>query len=247
MSATVKAHLLEVCVDDTQGLSAAVDGGAERIELCAALALGGLTPSPGLIAAAARLSIPVFVMIRPRPGGFVYSTDELSAAEADIAAVRSAGLAGIVFGVTHSDGGLNRKAIERLRDAAGGMPMVLHRAFDLAPDLSEALELAIELGFCRILTSGGAPSAIEGVDNIAALVRQAAGRITIMAGGGVTAENARALLKAGADDLHGSCSEVRADQPMAGRLRIAEERAQTSQAKVRALREIMQLEREAAI
>lgn len=246
MVRTAKTHLLEVCVDDTQGLSSAVAGGAERIELCAALALGGLTPSPGLIAAATRLSIPVFAMIRPRPGGFVYSADELSAAEVDIAAIRSAGLAGIVFGVTHPDGRLDRKAIERLRHAAGDMPMVLHRAFDLAPDLSEALEVAIELGFCRILTSGGAPRAVEGADSIAALVRQAAGRIAIMAGGGVTAQNAPVLLKAGADDLHGSCSEVLADQPMTGRLRIAEERAHTSRAKTRALRDVIKLEGEGA-
>lgn len=235
-----KTPVLEVCVDDPQGLSAAVSGGADRIELCSALALGGLTPSPGLIAAAAGLAVPVFAMIRPRPGGFVYTPDELAAAKADVAAVRNAGLAGIVLGVTHPDGRLDREAIGGLRDAAGDLPMVLHRAFDLSPDLDEGLETAIELGFCRILTSGGAPSAIEGAGNIARLAGQARGRITIMAGGGVDAGNAAELLRAGADDLHGSCSEIRADQDMGGRLRIASERAQTSVARIRALRAAME-------
>lgn len=240
MPKALYSPLLEVCVDDPQGLSAAVSGGADRIELCSALALGGLTPSPGLIAAAAELAVPVFAMIRPRPGGFVYSHEELAVAKADIAAVRNAGLAGIVLGVTHPDGRLDRDAIAGLRDAAGDLPMVLHRAFDLSPDLLEGLETAIELGFCRILTSGGAPSAIEGAENIARLAGQARGRITILAGGGVDAGNAARLLRAGADELHGSCSEICADQDMGGRLRIASERAQTSVAKIRALRAAME-------
>lgn len=235
-----KAPLLEVCVDSPQGLSAAVSGGADRIELCSALALGGLTPSPGLIAAAAELAVPVFAMIRPRPGGFTYIPEELAVAKADIAAVRNAGLAGIVLGATHPDGRLDRNAIACLRDAAGDLPMVLHRAFDLSPDLDEGLETAIDLGFCRILTSGGAPSATCGAGNIARMVQQARGRITIMAGGGVDADNAAVILRAGADDLHGSCSEIQADQDMGGRLRIASERPQTSVAKIRALRAAME-------
>lgn len=231
--------LLEVCVDDTQGLASAIRGGADRIELCSALALGGLTPSPGLIAAAARAEIPVFAMIRPRAGGFVYTEDEVEAALVDIGAVGQANLAGIVCGATLPDGQLDRDIIGKFRDAAGGLPMVLHRAFDLSPRLSEGLETAIELGFCRILTSGGALTAIEGREALAALVTQADGRIEIMAGGGVTALNAGDLLMTGVHALHGSCSEMRRDQAMHGRLRIAEERAQTSQSKVQELRALV--------
>lgn len=239
MSRTNKPYILEVCVDDPAGLTAAIAGGADRIELCAALALGGLTPAPGLIAQAAASSVPVFAMIRPRPGGFAYSPEELKAAEVDVRATRNAGLTGIVFGATHPDGRLNCDAIKRIRDAAGDLPMVLHRAFDLSPDLAEGLETAIELGFCRVLTSGGCPSALEGAANIAALVRQSSGRIAILPGGGVSHENAAALLDTGVTELHGSCSEMRADQEMSGKLRIATERAQTSAEKVAALRSVM--------
>lgn len=231
--------LLEICVDDTSGLKAAIRGGADRIELCAALILGGLTPGPGLIAAAERAGIPVFAMIRPRAGGFVYSDDEVESALDDIAAIRRANLAGIVFGATHPDGQLDRDVIGRIRDAAGDLPIVLHRAFDLSPQLSQGLETAIDLGFCRILTSGGAPTANQGRDALAALVAQADGRIEIMAGGGVSAENAADLLGAGVHALHGSCSEMCRDQVMGGRLRIAEERAQTSEARVRDLHAAM--------
>lgn len=234
-------HVLEVCVDDPQGLAAAIAGGADRIELCAALALGGLTPSPGLIAAAAAAPIPVFAMIRPRPGGFVYTRDEMAAARADIAAVRAAGLAGIVFGATDSAGRPDPAALAHVRDWAAGLPMVMHRAIDTAPDLDEALETAIEYGFCRVLTSGGAATAAAGAEAISRMARQAAGRITIMAGGGVDADVAGLLLRAGADDLHGSCSEVGPDGGATGRLRIAPDRAQTRTEKVRALRAAMDL------
>ncbi|MFV0410635.1 MAG: copper homeostasis protein CutC [Paracoccus sp. (in: a-proteobacteria)] len=233
------SHLLEVCVDDPQGLAVAIAGGAQRIELCSALALGGLTPSLGLIVAAARAPVPVFAMIRPRPGGFVYDRDELAAAEVDISAVRTAGLAGIVFGATDASGRPDREALKRIRDCAHGLPMVMHRAIDVAPDLDEALDTAIEFGFCRVLTSGGAPGAAEGAEGISRLARRAAGRITIMAGGGVDADNAALLLRAGAQDLHGSCSEITDAGGATGGLRIASSRAQTSAAKVCALRTAM--------
>lgn len=231
--------ILEICIDDPAGLTTAIEGGAERIELCAALALGGLTPAPGLMALAAESGVPVFAMIRPRAGGFVYTAAELAAAEADVAAVRAAGLAGIVFGATRADGRLDRDAVARIRDAARGLPMVLHRAIDVTPDLGEALEDAIDLGFVRVLTSGGAPTAPEGAEAIAALARQAAGRITIMAGGGVDAANAGALLAAGADDLHGSASAPITDPAPLGGLRIAAQRAATDAGRVRALKAAM--------
>ena len=234
-----KSPVLEVCVDDPAGLQAAIEGGADRIELCAALALGGLTPAPGLMAAAADCGLPVFAMIRPRPGGFLYDAGELAAALQDVAAVRRFGLAGIVFGATGADGRLDVAAIERVARAAGDLPMVLHRAIDVTPDQDEALQTAIDCGYCRVLTSGGAATAVDGAANITRMVQQAAGRIEIMAGGGVEAENAAHLLTAGAQDLHGSCSLIMADPAPVGRLRIAGERAQTSADRVRALRQAM--------
>lgn len=246
MRSTESPPVFEVCVDDPAGLAAAIEGGAQRIELCAALALGGLTPSPGLMAAAANVAVPVFAMIRPRAGGFVYTDAEIDAAVADVAAVRAAGLAGIVFGATDRQGRLDLTAIARIRAAAGGLPMVLHRAIDVTPDQAQALEDAIAAGFVRVLTSGGAATAAEGAAAIGALARQAAGRITIMAGGGVDAGNAAMLLAAGADDLHGSCSEVGPDGGAVGRLRIAAERAQTSIDRVRALARAMNHRADAA-
>lgn len=232
--------LLEVCVDDPAGLAQAIAGGADRIELCAALAVSGLTPSPGLIAQAARAPVPVCAMIRPRPGGFLYTTEELQTALADIAAVRAAGLAGIVTGATLADGRMDIDTLSRLRDAAGGLDLVIHRAFDTAPDLEEALEQIIALGACRVLTAGGTHAAAEGAATIGRLARQAAGRITILAGGGVLPENAALLLRAGADELHSSCSSIVSDSAPTTRINIAATRPQTLAENVRALRQAMQ-------
>lgn len=232
--------LLEICVDDPAGLAAAIAGGADRIELCAALAVSGLTPAPGLIALAAHAPVPICAMIRPRPGGFRYSADELEAALADIKAVKAAGLAGIVTGATLPDGRLDLEVMARLRDAAAGLELVIHRAFDLAPDLDEALEQAIELGACRILTAGGTRAAPEGIDALARLSAQARDRITIMAGGGVLPENTARLLAAGVHDLHASCTSMVEDPYPATRINIAASRPQTLAENVRALREAME-------
>lgn len=231
---------LEVVVDDPAGLAAAIAGGADRIELCAALAVSGLTPSPGLIAQAARAPIPVCAMIRPRPGGFVYTPEELEAALLDIAAMRAAGLAGIVTGATLPDGRMDIDTLSRLRDAAGGMELVIHRAFDMAPDLDEALEQIIALGACRVLTAGGTRAAVEGAQTITRLAAQARGRIGILAGGGVLPENAALLLRAGADELHSSCTSIVTDPAPATRINIAASRPQTLAENVRALRRAMQ-------
>ncbi|MDD2869193.1 copper homeostasis protein CutC [Neomegalonema sp.] len=203
---------LEVCVDSAEGFATARQAGIDRIELCSALGLGGLTPSPGFLkAAASSFSFPdrprIFVMIRPRPGDFVYGAADLAVAEADLAAARAAGAEGAVFGASRPDGGLDLAALERLKRAAGPLELTLHRAFDLTPDPMAALEQAVDLGFARILTSGGAATAPQGAALLARLIRAARGRIQIMPGGGVTPENARALLlKTGARALHGSFS-----------------------------------------
>ena len=200
------AVIVEICVDTSASLAAAVAGGADRIELCAALALGGLTPSAGFMAEAARLPVRAMAMIRPRAGDFVFSKAEMQQMETDIATARAAGLAGVVLGATLPDGRLDRDTLAQLLLAAEGMDCTLHRAFDLAPDMGLALEEAIHLGFCRILTSGGARSAVEGAAAIATLITQAAGRISIMPGAGVSPANAAALAALGATEMHGSCA-----------------------------------------
>ncbi|MGI4745549.1 MAG: copper homeostasis protein CutC, partial [Janthinobacterium lividum] len=173
---------LEVCVDTIGGLEQAVAAGAARIELCGPLAVGGTTPSVGLIEAARDCAVPVYAMIRPRDGNFVFSPADEAGMLAEIRFVRAAGLAGVVLGASRPDGTLDEAMLARLSAAAGGLGRTLHRAFDLAPDPLAALETAIGLGFERVLTSGGSPRAVDGMAVLARLVRAAAGRIEIMAG-----------------------------------------------------------------
>lgn len=197
---------LEVCVDTSAGLAEAITGGADRIELCAALALGGLTPSAGFMAEAAACGLPVMAMIRPRAGNFVFSDRELTQMEVDIATARAAGLAGVVLGASLPDGRLDLDMLRRLKSAAGPLDCTLHRAFDLVPDQAEALEQAVMLGFSRILTSGGEPTAEAGAERIADLLAQARGRISIMPGSGISSANAARFVAMGAVELHASCA-----------------------------------------
>jgi copper homeostasis protein len=206
---------LEVCVDSAEGLAEAVAGGADRIELCAALALGGLTPSAGLMALAAQCRVPVVAMIRPRAGDFVWTDAEVAMMEAEIATVRAAGLAGVVLGASLPDGRLDVRVLRRLVVASTGLDLVLHRCIDLVPDMDAALEEAVALGFHRILTSGGEATAEAGAAQIAALVVRAAGRIAIMPGSGVTPDNAGMLKGLGIAEIHASCS---VSTPLAGRV-----------------------------
>ncbi|MGA0601982.1 copper homeostasis protein CutC [Caulobacter sp. KR2-114] len=212
--------LLEVCVDSPEGLLAAVAGGADRIELCSALAASGLTPSPGLMRLAAQVPIPVYAMIRPRAGDFRYSAAEVDAMLADIDAARVAGLAGVVFGASDAAGALDEPLLARLCAHAAGLGLTLHRAFDVVPDFAAALETAVELGFERILTSGGALTALEGADRIAGFVAQAAGRIGVLAGCGVSARNAAQIVRrTGVREIHGSCSRAVGEGGLAPRER----------------------------
>jgi copper homeostasis protein len=230
--------LLEVCVADAESLDAAIAGGADRIELCAALEVGGLTPSPGLMRHAARAPIPVYAMIRPRSGDFVFDAREAESMLADIAAVRAAGLAGVVLGASLPDGRLDAGVLGRLATASEGLGRTLHRAFDLVPDLGEAVEAAVGLGFERILTSGRAATAAEGVADLARTHKLAAGRIVIMPGAGVRPQAvpdlARALPLA---EVHASGAVAHPQQERAVRFGFtaAERRVTTSDA-VRALR-----------
>ncbi|MDP9756655.1 UNVERIFIED_ORG: copper homeostasis protein CutC [Rhizobium sp. SORGH_AS260] len=145
--------ILEICVDDVAGLEAAVRGGADRIELCAALSGGGVTPSVGFMHRAAAYGLPVSVMIRPRAGDFVFTRDEADVMKRDIDAARAAGLSGVVLGASREDGSLDLPLLEELRRHANGLDVTLHRAFDVVPAMDEALEAAVALGFSRILTS----------------------------------------------------------------------------------------------
>jgi copper homeostasis protein len=198
--------LLEVCVDTPDGLIAAIAGGADRIELCSALSIGGLTPSPGLMKIAGKVPIPVYAMIRPREGDFVFTPGEIDQMRREIDEARSAGLAGVVLGASEPRGRLDAELLFRLVNHARGLGNTLHRAFDLVPDLDEALETAVALGFERILTSGREPKAIDALPQLARLVRTAGERISIMPGSGVRSENAtRILRETGAHEIHASC------------------------------------------
>ena len=200
--------LLEVVVDTAAGLRAAVDNGADRIELCAALSEGGLTSSLGLMKLAAELGVPTRAMLRPRAGDFTYTADELHIMHHDIVAAAACGLEGVVLGANQTSGALDEAAMRGMvmHAKAHGLAVTLHRGFDLAPDPLEALEIAVSLGIDTILTSGGAKAADEGVEGLATLVKQAAGRIEILAGKGVTAENVAAILNSGVTSVHASCS-----------------------------------------
>lgn len=200
------ANRVEICVDTPDGLQTALTAGADRIELCSALALGGLSPSAGLMQAASAAAVPVLAMVRPRAGDFVWSPAEGRTMRDDIRATRNAGLAGVVLGASRPDGTLDTGLLATLLAEASGLSTTLHRCFDLTPDPFAALEQAVALGFQRILTSGQASTAPEGFDLIARLHAQAAGRIIILPGGGITAANAPGFFAAGLREVHASCS-----------------------------------------
>jgi copper homeostasis protein len=198
--------LIEVCVDRLEGLLEAQEGGADRIELCSRLDLDGLSPGPDLLALALeRARVPVVVMVRPAPGPFQIGPEDLEAMLGELRALRGSGAAGAVLGAITGDGRVDRPALERLMDAADGLPVVFHRAFDRCADLQLALEDLIDLGVRRVLTSGGAPSAWEGRAALRELVERAAGRIEILAGGGVRDGLLADLLAAtGVEQVHAS-------------------------------------------
>ena len=198
--------LLEICVDTPAGLEAAIRGGADRIELCSALDLGGLTPTPGLLLLAREAPVPVYAMIRPRAGTFVFDAAEERAMAAEIAAVAAAGLAGVVLGANReNDGALDEALLARLLAGAGSLGRTLHRAFDLVPDPRAGLETAVRLGFERVLTSGGERRAADALPLLADLVRAGEERVAVMPGSGVRPENAaRILRETGAREIHSS-------------------------------------------
>jgi copper homeostasis protein len=174
--------------------------------LCAALAIGGLTPSLGLMELAGGCGVPCYPMIRPRSGDFVFSRDEVAVMCADIRAVRATGLTGLVLGASRPDGRLDEAVLGRLIEEAVGLDLTLHRAVDLAPDVEEAVETAIRLGFRRILSSGGARVAVEGVDRLQRMIGVAGGRLSVMPGSGVTVDSWPQLAGLGVSEVHASCA-----------------------------------------
>lgn len=187
---TTNQPLLEGCVDSYASAMAAFRGGADRLELCANLSIGGTTPSAGLFCLVRRdCSIPIHVLIRPRFGDFLYTEEELEEMRDEIAFFRDLGADGVVTGVLTPQGELDLDRMRPLMGAAKKMHVTLHRAFDMTRDPCETLEAAIKLGCRTILTSGQASSAPAGKGVLQTLFQQAAGRINVMAGAGVKKEN----------------------------------------------------------
>lgn len=203
---------LEVAVQDAAGVRVAREIGAARVELAQALPLGGLTASPATLAQAVETAgddgPEVHALIRPRAGGFHFSAEELAASEHDVRFAVAHGASGVVIGALAADGTVDVEALARLRDAAGGAPVTLHRAIDVTPDPLAALISAVELGFARVLTSGGVSSAIDGLDTLRALVTTADGRIEVMAGSGVNAHTVAEIAATGVDAVHFSAKRT---------------------------------------
>jgi len=199
-----KKILLEISVESVEAAAAAERGGADRVELCAGLSVGGLTPDLVLLRALRQqMQIPVFVMIRPRGGDFVYSPAEFAQMKKSIAAARDAGASGLVLGVLKANRTLDIERTRELIELARSLPVTFHRAFDECPHLLQALEDVGRAGASRILTSGGAASAPKGASNIAMLVAAAGERVTIVPGAGINAENILQLAAAtGAREFH---------------------------------------------
>ena len=202
--------LLEIAVQDVSGAVASASLGADRLELCTALAAtGGITPSVGLIdavLAAVPGTVGVHVLVRPRAGSFVYSADELDVRVRDVRAAVRAGAAGVVIGALSATGAVDRSAVARLVDAADGREVTFHGALDTVPYLEPALDDLVALGIARVLTSGGAARSIDGLDRLATAVAHSAGRLQVMAGGGVRPADIPALVAVGVDAVHLSAS-----------------------------------------
>lgn len=198
--------LLEICAYNIRSCRAAEAAGARRIELCADPGAGGVTPSWGLIQfALEQISIPVFPMIRPRGGNFIYDADELAIMKKDILKCREMGCKGIATGVQLADNKIDTDTLARLVEWAGPMEVTCHKVFDRAPDAQEALQAVMKAGCKRILTSGLAPTALEGAAVIKMLTAAAGPDLRIMAGGGVRSANIVALVAgAGAHEYHTS-------------------------------------------
>jgi copper homeostasis protein len=187
---------VEVCVDSMDSAIAAERGGANRLELCGSLVEGGVTPSAGLIATARqKISIGLHVMIRPRAGDFYYSADEFEVMRRDVLMAKQLGVGGVVFGILDADANIDIQKTRALVDLARPLKATYHRAFDMSANLFRSLEQVMETGADRILTSGGAQTALAGAATVRRLIEQAGKRAVIMACGGINDQNVQAVVK----------------------------------------------------
>ena len=194
---------VEVCTFSLESCMNAQTAGANRVELCAAMYDGGTTPSAGIIRMARKLlSIELYVMIRPRGGDFLYAGQEFELMKEEIRHVKESGADGVVLGILKADGTVDVERTRELVELAAPLKVTFHRAIDMTRDLNEALEDVIRAGCYRVLTSGGRNMVAEGLEQIRALTKRAAGRVQVMAGSGVNAANTRSLLDAGVDAVH---------------------------------------------
>jgi copper homeostasis protein len=194
---------VEICAEGVSSALAAGLGGANRVELCENLAVGGVTPGAGAVAVASeRLSIPVHVLIRPRGGDFIYSDDELLAMKRDVQAAKGLGASGVVFGFLTKEGRVDHERTAWLAGLARPMRVTFHKVFDAARDPFEALDDLIGMGIDRVLTSGSASTAIEGLSKLGELTRRAAGRIAVMAGGSITLAQVLPIIGSGVKEIH---------------------------------------------
>lgn len=233
-------YQIEVAVETPDDARRAEAGGADRLELSAALDLGGLTPSLGLfeeVRAVTRL--PVLVMIRPRPGDFVYDDAESRVMARDIAEYRRLAPAGFVFGALTENGTVDGPRCQRLREACGGLPCVFHRAFDRCPVPASALADLIALGFVRVLTSGREATALAGAQAIAGLQKLVAGEIELLPCGSIRSANVESVARiTGCTQFHASFGELVPDLPGLGR-RGYPQRTQVSVADLREARAVL--------
>lgn len=196
--------LVEVCIDSIESLPLAQKAGAGRIELCSALVAGGLTPSAGYMQKAARIAhVPVYAIIRPREGDFLYSSDDIEIMLEDIYTAKKCNLNGVVIGALNKEGTLDEQAIKDMIKAAKGLGVTFHRAIDHCKYPFDALEFLMSHNVERVLTSGLAKSAQEGVDMLKNMVEFCADKISIMPGAGVSPSNAKSIItKTGAQEIH---------------------------------------------
>ena len=205
---------LEVCIDNLAGLEACIQGNADRIELCSSLIHGGLTPEASLMKHASHAEIPVRVMVRPKRGNFHYSSIDLRQMKSDIDMVRSFGFEGVVFGATLVNGEIDQTFLEKLITHALGLKKTLHRAIDTVTDPVASVDIATNLGFDCILSSGGFKTADEGLLVLKGMQRRALGKIEIMPGSGVNPTNAHKIAKSSNFNwLHSSCSSLLKNSP----------------------------------
>lgn len=225
-----KHPLLEVCCGSMTSVDNALAGGAERIELCSALGVGGLTPSLGLLREARKHypALTIHVLIRPREGDFNYSSGEMEVLMEDVRLAVENGADGIVCGILDKNGEIDIVRTGQVIAASGGRQFTFHRAFDAVTDPISSLETLVSLGCHRVLTSGGAETAVEGADMLKKLVRAADGRIIVMPGAGVKSSNVAHLMRnTGCTEVHASCARALAPAMRGPALGVADDGSRT--------------------